>query len=1560
MSSKIDERVVAMKIDHSQFMRGTEETVSALDRLKDALNFDSVESSLDKTSTNFDIFGAVAFSAIHKLVGGAIDAGAKIGAAMWEPLVEGGRKRALNLEQARFQFKNLGVDVVAVMADVDYAVSGTAYSLDAAASAAASLSASQVALGDEMKAALRGISGVAALTGSSYEDISDVFTKVAGQGRLMGDDLNRLSSRGMNAAATLAEAFGTTEVEIRDMVSKGKISFDDFAKAMDNAFGAKASAANETYSGALSNLRSSLSRIGALYFEGRVDLTTGEQVFSGELERQRDLFNALRPRINEIKDALTPLFHVYSDIAKIRNDNLIELIGTAGKFGTVTNILNDFSNATPHIANGIRNLWDAFNAIMDPIKEAWKVVFPSKVSTIITKIASAFNKFTRTLIIGADGAARIRGVFVLFFSALKTGINIIKGVLSVVGTVVGLIFRLGGAILGLLTPIVTFFSTFAKGAEDSSIETKGFFDAINNFLKGGLEPLIDFISNLGSKFNEFLNNGDMFARVKNFGDLLRDLGGVIAMIWNVLAKGDFTSNAFFSEDSTFVDILFKIRDGIIAVVNAFKDFGGLLKNAAAESGGFWGGVLNILKTVWTFIKDTVSGIKDFFKTSFDSIDWDAVLAGINAGFLVGAAVGIGKLIKSFTNVTGAVGDIKQSFIDTIDELKGAFSRLAKETPADKLIKIAAALIILAGALWILSSIDPNRLQVAVMAMAISFGILLAGLAVLDQIDAEPSMKASVAITLIAFAINIMASAVAKLAALDPEQLAGGMLAVVALMLLMVVAAERISDIEKDMLKAAAALIAMAFALNMLIVPVLALAFIPAEALSQGLGSVGLLLAGLTLAAQWLGKASDKMPLAALGMMAMAAALNMLVVPIITLGLLPMGVLSQGMTALGLALVAMAIVMSYLGSVGPMVAVGTLALVAMALALNMLVIPIVTLGLLPFDALVQGMTALGYALVAMAIIMTFLGTVAPMVAVGTLALIAMAIALNLLIFPILTLGALPFEYIFQAILNITALLLGMGIMAMMMIPFLPVIVLFSAAMGFFGLAMIGISGAMMIFSLALFMLGPAIMVATQGLLMFAASSPKLMKAVEPMIALGIALALFGGAAILAGIGASSLGIGLILLGVGLALVAAIGMVGAFALTKVVEAMMKLLVHIPGMLALGGTFIILGAGIAVLGVGLAVLAVAAVLVLIAFGAMIPMGALLMASFALITKAIERLVPMSDKIATIGKAMGKLGDATVKLATSGRTAASGLNAINVNLSLLSVNSMMASTSLKVMAVQIGSSMTIMRMHLSTGAVGFQKFATAVITSITFMNSALAIGFSQASITVKVFSVSLGGTLVTGIRASNVPVFNASVTLGSQITSGMNRGLQNGSYLVAQMASRVAQNALIAAKKTLGVASPSKEFEWIGEMSDDGLAKGLLNNIRTVENAGTQTGKAALSAVQKALMDAKNAVAMEMNLQPTIRPVLDLSEVQKSAAGLNGMLRTPTLTVTDSYAKAAYISSARRADEIEASSNDTDVVGKQVNFTQNNYSPKALSTSEIYRNSKNAISLIKKEAPV
>lgn len=1553
MSNKIDERVVSMKFNSDKFEKGVEATTSALDGLKDALKLENIDSNLEKVASKFNVFGAIGLSAIHKLVGGAIDAGMKIGNAMWEPLVEGGRKRALNLEQARFQFKNLGVDVVAIMADVDYAVQGTAYSLDSAARAAASLSASQVAVGDDMKTALRGISGVAALTGQEYDRVADIFTKVAGQGRVMGGELQQLNQLGFNAAATLTDYMNemgittnATQADIRAMASESKISFDIFAKAMDGAFGENATAANETYTGSLANMRGALARIGALHFEGMFDLGTGEQIFAGHLERQRDLFNSLRVKILEVRTALVPLFHVWSDMQGLKNKNLTDFIDNLD--------LSDITGALSNMADAVRNVWNAFNAIVNPIKAAWKEVFPPKATTWMTAITKAIADFTSTLVLGAAGGDRIKGVFILLFSVLKTGMNIVGGILSVVGTLVVLLFRLLGAIIGLITPIVTFFTSMFTGAKSSAIETKGFFDIINNFLKGGLGPMIEMLKKGGAAFNEFLNGEVMAARVKTLGSALKAVAATIAMIWNVLTKGDFTENPFFSEDSKFVGVLFKIREAIIKVVDAFKTFGKEVALAGDRAATFWGGVGTVIKNVWNGIKSVASGIGKFLGDIFSGVDTEMVLAGINAGALVALTVGITKVVKNIMGAFSAVGEIKKSFIGALDSLSGALGRFQKETNADKLLKIAAALIILAGALWILSTIEPQRLINAVTAMATSFGILLGGLAILDKIKAGPSLKASATLTLIALAMILLASAVQKLGDIDPDRLAGALAAVAISMGVLVGAAKAMSTLEGDIVKSSAALIIMAGAVVIMAGAVALFGMMPMEMLMQGMISMVLVLGALVGAAVLLSKFAPQMVLSAVGLMAMAAAIGLLLVPITALGLLPFPILLQGMATLGILLAGLVGFALLLGLSASGMVLAAVGLLAMAGAINLLVGPIIALGMLPMDTLIQGLAGLAAVMAVMVIAALAMAGAT----VGIVGMVAMAAAILILSVALAVLAGIGMEGIATAIVGLVAAIIVLALTAAILTPLIPVMAGVAAVMALFGLGALALAAAMMVMSIALMLMGPGLTSATQGLMTFAAVAPKIMEAVPAMLAVGAGLLVFGAGALIAGAGALVLGAGLVLLGAGLAILAAVGILGAYALVKVAEAAGEMLYHVPGMLGTGAAFLVLGAGALLLGAGLLVLAAGALLVVVALAALVPLGALVTVAFGLIIKAIEKLIPMTGSINTIAKSLGTLGASVVTLANSGRAAASGLLAMTVQFALLSAGALLASNSVRTSATSMTPSMAIMLAAIAKGPAAFQAFATAVVKSMSTLNAGLNTGASQAEATATRLGRSVGALLVNGISSSYGGVYNSSVTLGDQMIAGMNQGLQNGSPAVSRMAAQVARTALDSAKRTLGVASPAKELIKVGEYYDEGFVGGMENNLKMVEKAGTKVGTSALSATQKALVGLKKSVMMDMNFDPTIRPVLDLSAIRKDSGFINDMLTPMSLKVDDSYAMASSLARQQRAaEETMTLGSPDDRPGSGMTLIQNNYSPKALTSSEIYRNTKNLISVAKGE---
>lgn len=128
---------------------------------------------------------------------------------------------------------------------------------------------------------------------------------------------------------------------------------------------------------------------------------------------------------------------------------------------------------------------------------------------------------------------------------------------------------------------------------------------------------------------------------------------------------------------------------------------------------------------------------------------------------------------------------------------------------------------------------------------------------------------------------------------------------------------------------------------------------------------------------------------------------------------------------------------------------------------------------------------------------------------------------------------------------------------------------------------------------------------------------------------------------------------------------------------------------------------------------------------------------------------------------------------------------------------------------------------------------------------------------------------------------------SVGEYMAEGMANGL-GSTYslnLVDQAARNLASKAINGAKDRLRVASPSKVFAWLGEMSGEGFVNGLEDYNRASGIAGDEMANSALSAVSDAIMQISNFIQNGIDSQPVIRPILDLSDVKSGAQELNSM---------------------------------------------------------------------------
>lgn len=193
-----------------------------------------------------------------------------------------------------------------------------------------------------------------------------------------------------------------------------------------------------------------------------------------------------------------------------------------------------------------------------------------------------------------------------------------------------------------------------------------------------------------------------------------------------------------------------------------------------------------------------------------------------------------------------------------------------------------------------------------------------------------------------------------------------------------------------------------------------------------------------------------------------------------------------------------------------------------------------------------------------------------------------------------------------------------------------------------------------------------------------------------------------------------------------------------------------------------------------------------------------------------------------------------------------------------------------------------------------------------------------------------------------------------GVDSAKGLLEGLKKEQAAIEAVMDKIATTMVNTIKQKLGIKSPSREFMKVGKFSAEGLVRGLGEMSGSVEKASKKTGRAAIEGLQKSLSGFSDLIEQDVTIRPVITPVLDLSNVKKDVGSIGGMLGTTPISVDSAYTKAQGIASSYASNQSNAQV-ATPVVGKSISYTQNNYSPKALSAAEIYRQTKNQLSITK-----
>lgn len=124
-----------------------------------------------------------------------------------------------------------------------------------------------------------------------------------------------------------------------------------------------------------------------------------------------------------------------------------------------------------------------------------------------------------------------------------------------------------------------------------------------------------------------------------------------------------------------------------------------------------------------------------------------------------------------------------------------------------------------------------------------------------------------------------------------------------------------------------------------------------------------------------------------------------------------------------------------------------------------------------------------------------------------------------------------------------------------------------------------------------------------------------------------------------------------------------------------------------------------------------------------------------------------------------------------------------------------------------------------------------------------------------------------------------------GKYLVQGFANGISANTYIAKAKAKEMAKAAADAAKAELNEHSPSKVGYEIGDYFGIGFTSGIDDNTDQAYISGRTMGEEARLGLEKALAAAKKILDAGTEFQPTIRPVVDLSEVQNGTEAMNRM---------------------------------------------------------------------------
>lgn len=1162
MSTTVDERVVEMRFDNKQFEQNIQTSLSSLDKLKKSLNLEgaakgleTVNDAANKCSGNmsplsnavetvrvrFSALEVMAITALQNITNSALAAGKNLVSAFTiDPIKTGFEEyetqiNAVQTILANTSSKGTTLDQVNnALDELNHYADMTIYNFTEMTRNIGTFTAAGVDL-DTSVAAIKGIANLAAVSGSNSQQASTAMYQLSqalAAGTVKLQDWNSVVNAGMggqvfqDALKETAKVHGIAidemikdEGSFRETLSKGWLTSDILTETLAKFTGDLNEDQLRTM-GYTDDQIKSIMEMGKTANDAATKVKTFTQLFDTLKEAAQSgwtqSWEIIVGDFEEAKELLTEVSDTFSAVINASADARNKMLQDWKDLGGRTMMIE-----------AVKNVFEGLVSVAKPVREAFNEIFPPMTGKQLAEITERIRDLTAKFKMGEESSKNLKNTFKGVFAVLDIVGQAFKAVAGGVGELIGLFLPAGNGVLSLTGS----FGEYLVKLDETVKKTDVFGKAVSTVVDI-VKIAITFVKTAGEKVKEFGKTAGEkfdFPGFELFHSFLERVHDRMAQI------GDGAG---------------KMKSGVIV---AFEMMGEALEKCK---------FLKVMEALWTAVKVIAGGIADAVGTMMGTLaeklgnaDFSGVLDVLNSIAVGGIALSISKFLKSVTEPLEGLSDILEGVTGILDGVRGCFEAYQTNLKAGTLLKIGAAIALLAGSIVAISLIDSDKLSVSLGAITVLFANLLGAMAIFNKISSDTGKvsKACTAMIAMSVAVSILAGALKKVSDLDWGELARGLVGIAGLTTIVVASSKAMASGQKQVMKGATSLIIFGAAIKILASACRDLSKLQWDELGRGLTGVGVLFAEIAVFLR-AAKFNGKMLSTATGIVILAAAMKVLASACKDFGQMEWSEIGKGLAGIGGLLAELAVFTNLAGNAKHVMSTGV-ALIAIGAAMKIFASAVKDFGQLQWDEIGRGLTAMGGALAEVAIAVNLMPK--NMIGIGT-GLVIVGGALEIIANCMSKFGGMQWEEIGRGLTVMGGALAELAISLNFM------------------KGTLGGSAALLVASGALAVLAPVLSIL--GALSWEAIAKGLISIAGAFTIIGVAGAVLtplvptilalSGAFALIGVGVLTIGAGLLAAGTGLSALAigftALATAGAAGATAIVAALTVIVTGIAGLI------------------------------------------------------------------------------------------------------------------------------------------------------------------------------------------------------------------------------------------------------------------------------------------------------------------------------------------------------------------------------------------------------------